>query len=223
MALFDKPSSYVPRGDWILRPGDRALKVILDVITQIEVIALASKQLGLFSGGGGDWGSMECAQFDAEARFPVGKIFGARMVRRPILGMKIGFYPKVDVASDPDFLEFDSTDITGIMRDAALSMFVIYFDSHEEAIEAAFGSDKQRHPPVTNFARYVRNSGAHAGRVAIRNPNAPPASWRGLTIEARHHRQPLLGIGGLEIGDLLLLIKDFTEELDAHGVANPFA
>lgn len=66
---FGAPSDYRPRGDWVLRPGDRAFSAVLDMITQIDLTFLALLNIWEAKNRLTDaYGSAECAQFNAEAR-----------------------------------------------------------------------------------------------------------------------------------------------------------
>ena len=70
-------------------------------------------------------------------------------------------------------------------------------------------------PPTLNFARVVRNAIAH-GKINIRNPNAPPVTWRGLTYSYADSGKDVI-TQDFGLGDLVGLMLDANDELDAMG------
>jgi hypothetical protein len=65
---------------------------------------------------------------------------------------------------------------------------------------------------VLNFARVVRNAIAH-GKIEIRNSNAPPVTWRGLTYSYADNGKQIFGTD-LKLGEIVALIFDASDALD---------
>jgi hypothetical protein len=82
--------------------------------------------------------------------------------------------------------------------------------------QKGISTDLSKWPPVLAFCRVVRNAIAHNGRVRIDNAKAPPVTWRGLTYSYSDNGLAILG-PGVGTGDLLILLFDLDEELNAIG------
>lgn len=91
------------------------------------------------------------------------------------------------------------------------SMVVSYFERYRADVVVRFGNDTKDWPEDWNFARVVRNSVAHGGTIDIRNANAPPTTWRGLSYGPAENGRRVIH-NDLWPADLILLLRD----LDGH-------
>jgi hypothetical protein len=99
-------------------------------------------------------------------------------------------------------------------------IFVDFFEQHRPWLTSTFPGDANKTwPPIANFVRVIRNFIAHhQGRVSFDNPNAPPVSWHHLMYEPKDKGYLVVGRhGDFGIGDLILLLMEFTGELDRLG------
>jgi hypothetical protein len=145
-----------------------------------------------------------------------------------------GKYPnriQVDfVPSGPPALEFDiwsaginkSPQVTfgfvAIVANIMGPIFVEFFEDYRRWVGDKFGHP-DNWPPVWSFARVVRNSIAHGGRVNIENPNAKPVSWYGLSYSPADNGRRIIGVRypDLSSGDLILMMFEMSDALDEAG------
>jgi hypothetical protein len=92
--------------------------------------------------------------------------------------------------------------VTDVMMRSA---FVVYYEAQDPV--AHFGDNGPSWPQVWRFGRIVRNALTHNGCIDIRNPNAPPESWRSLTYSPADNGKPIL-FRDFAIPDLLYLMMD---------------
>jgi hypothetical protein len=88
--------------------------------------------------------------------------------------------------------------------------FVRYYESVEDFIKAAHGTDRSQWPEKLRFGNVVRNAFAHDGTVVIRNPNARPVWWRSLSYNYADNGRRIL-YSDLAVADLIFLM----DEMDA--------
>jgi hypothetical protein len=71
-------------------------------------------------------------------------------------------------------------------------------------------------PMVWQFAMVVRNAASHGGKINLKDATIPPRTWYNLSYStADYGREPFKT--DLFIGDLLILMKEMSEALDALG------
>ena len=97
--------------------------------------------------------------------------------------------------------EKDGPNVEGMLLRGA---FVQYFESvrNQTGIDAT--SDSWR------FGRIVRNAFVHDGRIRIDDPQATPASWRGITYGPRDNGRQILGLDIAAV-EVVLLMRDMDE------------
>jgi hypothetical protein len=113
----------------------------------------------------------------------------------------------------------DNLSIHGFMDILPLTVspiFVQFFETHRDWAEQTYPNNRANWPPVLNFASAVRNAISHDGKIRFLRPNATPAEWRGLRYSFADNGRPILGTD-LGPGDLILLMFEMSDELDALG------
>ncbi len=107
--------------------------------------------------------------------------------------------------------------LTLVLRQATAAVFLAYFERYNEWLDENLGTDAHVNWPMTlNFARVVRNAASH-GKINIRNPRAPPVTWRGLAYAQADNGKQDFG-EDLYTGDIIQLMLQTGDELDALGV-----
>lgn len=91
------------------------------------------------------------------------------------------------------------------------SLGVNYFERSKPQVIQKFG-DVSNWPDVWNFARIVRNSMSHGGKVHFDNPNANPVSWRGLVYAPSNNGRRILHTD-IWPGDLFDLITELEQAI----------
>ncbi|MGQ0525453.1 MAG: hypothetical protein ACT4P8_17540 [Betaproteobacteria bacterium] len=105
---------------------------------------------------------------------------------------------------------FSMTGLKGIIASGINFAFLHYMESVRSLIKTKYTSDTSKWPETINFARVVRNTTAHGGRISIENANAKPVSWRSLTYSYADNGKAVLFVD-LTAVELIILM----EEVDA--------
>jgi hypothetical protein len=87
------------------------------------------------------------------------------------------------------------------------SLITNYYERYLDQIGDTFGKDMTNWPSVWNFGRVIRNAMSHGGRINIRNPNAAPVKWRGLSYSSKENGRLILHTD-IWPGDLYYLLRD---------------
>jgi hypothetical protein len=96
------------------------------------------------------------------------------------------------------------------------AIFAVFVDKASDWVKANVSTDYYNWPPVSNFARIVRNAIVHGGTINLKDEEARVA-WSGVEISAQNYGDRILNTGKLSLGDLLLLMFNLEEELDGLG------
>ena len=107
-----------------------------------------------------------------------------------------------------------------IMASFAAATFTNFYEAHAELISETVGNDKSQWPELLRFATIVRNSLSHGWQINIRNSRSLPASWRGLTLGPDDNGTKTVN-SIIGVGDILVLLKDTCDALDALGIPQP--
>ncbi|MBI4473186.1 MAG: hypothetical protein HY646_10985 [Acidobacteria bacterium] len=102
--------------------------------------------------------------------------------------------------------------LAGFGRVHALLMqaaFVQFFEGARGEIEQRHGSVPQLWPSPLDFGRIVRNAFAHGGTIDIRNSNAAPVSWNGLSYGPSDNGKQV-PIWDLAAADLIVLMREIN-------------
>lgn len=139
-----------------------------------------------------------------------------------------GFDLTLKTGKLPDIITFErsekkpppeSGDVPGIKSVNARiigAIFAVFVDKANDWVRANVGTDYYNWPPVSNFARVVRNAIVHGGTINLKDPKAHVA-WSGVEISAQNYGDYVLNSGKLSLGDLMLLMFNLEDELDALG------
>ena len=104
---------------------------------------------------------------------------------------------------------FASSAVAAMVHGLVGSMFITYFERVREQVEAKFGASVSAWPSVWNFGRTVRNALTHRGVLEIRSANAPPVTWRSVSLTHTDNGQELLApTKFLGVGDLIPLLLE---------------
>jgi hypothetical protein len=90
-------------------------------------------------------------------------------------------------------------------------IFLMFFERYNVWLRDHLG-EPNNWPATLNFARVVRNAIAH-GKIEIRNSNAPPVTWRGLTYSYADNGKQIFGTD-IKLGEIIALIFDASDALD---------
>jgi hypothetical protein len=92
-------------------------------------------------------------------------------------------------------------------------IFIMFFERYNYWLNITLGTDAHATwPPTLNFARVIRNAAAH-GKINIRNPHAPPVTWKTISIGFADNGSEIIG-QDMRVGDVLGLMFDVDAELD---------
>jgi hypothetical protein len=102
------------------------------------------------------------------------------------------------------------------------AIYVQFYEQHAPWIRGKFSTDTKNWPPLFNFARAIRNFIVHhGGKVHFDNANAAPVQWHHLTYSPADKGKQAVGHGYISLGDLLVLLIEFGDALDAAGCPIP--
>lgn len=102
--------------------------------------------------------------------------------------------------------------IGGVVGIIITAQFVSYFEEYRPIVEATYGDQPQNWPPAWNFGRVVRNAFSHGGKIDIRNANATPVTWRGISYDYNSNCLELL-FNDLGIVEIIYLLEDLDISL----------
>jgi hypothetical protein len=119
-----------------------------------------------------------------------------------------------DITRTKGSIELSVGGISSFIHSICGLTYMRYYESIKPLIIKKYGQDPNLWPKTLNFSRVVRNSIAHGGKINIKNKNAVPVEWKGITISQADNDellfQPQKYIG---VGDLVLLIEDSENDL----------
>lgn len=101
------------------------------------------------------------------------------------------------------------------------ALFSSYAEKANDWVRTLHGTDYANWPPVSNFARVIRNAIVHSQKVNMANPNAAAVSWRGHTISHADNGRKIIATGEYSGGDFIVLMLDLEDELNALGAPLP--
>lgn len=116
--------------------------------------------------------------------------------------------------ADPSIVTFRASSASHMVYGQIGSAFLSFYERSKALVEQRFGADQKSWPSNWQFARAVRNAIAHNGCVEIRNANAPPVTWRGVTLTFSDNGKKLFNekefIGP---ADIFLLMEDLDVDI----------
>jgi hypothetical protein len=157
--------------------------------------------------------TMECHAVDLEAHLPL-----REPMQWAIGGQTpsvIEFELKSKVATPADYKKV--AELGKFLPYLVTPILMEFFEAHKQWLIDRYGGWK-RLPPVAAFVHQLRNSIAHRG-VRIDDPRMI-VSWRGLNYSALDNGRSTIG-HDLSTADVLVLMRDFSKELDEAGCPPP--
>lgn len=103
-------------------------------------------------------------------------------------------------------------EIAPFLQGAMQAMFVSFYEDHVGVLKTKFGESHKGWPGSWRFGWVVRNALSHGGKAEIRKDTS--VSWKGLTFTKADHMRPVILVD-LWPGDLIMLMKDMQDELEA--------
>lgn len=96
------------------------------------------------------------------------------------------------------------------------AIFAVFANKANDWVKKNISTDYYNWPPVSEFARVVRNAIVHGGTINLKDPQIK-ACWLGVEFSAANYGEPVLNAGKLSLGDLILVMLNLEEELDSLG------
>jgi hypothetical protein len=191
---------------------------IVNAALVIATSAILKGRTELREGGGVKF---SCKQVDASVGIPVRGALENALAEKYPDGIEIDISPR-----EPTHLLLDawaaglqaspkSRGLQTIVPKLITPVFVEFYEAYKQWVYNHFGS-LDRATPAWQFARIIRNSISHDGKVLISDATAKPATWHGLTYGPADNGRVTIG-GDLSSGDILILILEMSDELDAAG------
>lgn len=97
------------------------------------------------------------------------------------------------------------------------AIFAVFAARANDWVKLNYSTAYDKWPPVSNFARIVRNAISHGGTVNLNSDKSVGGSWRGVEISYHDNGRQLINAGQLSIGDLVLLMLELDAELNDLG------
>lgn len=196
---------------------------MVDVATQFAMLTHAVRDLNphlapITPDGGYE---TDCGQFDVWMLIPLHGIVEARLTGIPILGMELNFGLTASPVPGAEYTEFQGANLPDMMSGFLSLIFANFYEENLPFIQKRLSTDSQAWPDIINFARIVRNAAFHGGFANFQNPKSSSARWHHLEIGPQNNGYRIIGRNRLFCGDLILLLRDFSEHLDALGVDKP--
>ena len=199
--------------------GVHRLHAIMETLT----FSLACVQTAVtFRGGGktdwadGDYMSYECAVFDAEVRLPLGSVIETIIAGIPVNSIELGVCEKSwnyrKAENGTKIIKNTISWHVSILK----PFFVEFYENYIEYLRFNLKSDHTKWPTVWQFGRVIRNASAH-NKICIDDQNFAPVSWHKLTYGPNENGKEIFG-HDLEIGDLIILMCEMSDELDRLNV-----
>lgn len=199
--------------------GAHRLHAILETLTfSLACIqtAVAFRGGGITGWGPGDYMSYECAAFDAEVRLPLGSVIETFIAKIPINSIELGVCEKSwnyrEARIGEQIIKNSLSWHIAILK----PFFVEFYEDYIDWLRVNLKNDHTKWPVVWQFGRIVRNASSH-NRVFISDQKFSPVSWHGLTYGPNENGREIFGTD-LEIGDLIILMCEMSDELDRLNV-----
>ena len=90
--------------------------------------------------------------------------------------------------------------------------FSQFWDKAVPLIEAKFGTDQQKWPPLMNFGRVIRNSFSHGNKIFFLNSKAASVTWKNLVYSPSENGRVVL-FQDMGIADFIILFEEICVAL----------
>lgn len=210
-----------PKGKFRFAPGHRLYEPFYQLYTLTACITIAG--VGALPVG-------------AQPTATLGVNFQSQKFRTEVIMPFEDFVPLAIANKSPPFIDLEirsirrpghvdgiAPEFTKFFDLAASIVFVNFYEAHKDWFDLNLPTDVTRWPSILNFARVIRNSASHAGKLHFKGPNSPGASWRHLAYTAADHGRLVLGSEGADLRhpDLAILMIEMAQEMDKLGVPIP--
>jgi hypothetical protein len=116
---------------------------------------------------------------------------------------------------NPGAVTSTMNDLGHLMMRTVGSIFLEHFEIYRQRAWRAFGH-VSNWPIAWAFSRVTRNAIGHGGAITIEDKSAP-VTWNGLTYSKADNGRKIFERMDLMAGDLIMLMFEMGEELDAAG------
>jgi hypothetical protein len=100
-------------------------------------------------------------------------------------------------------------------------VYLRFYEQHRPHIQVLYGTDTKACPQIFQFAWVIRNGVAHhGGHINFTNPTYPTVTWHTFTYSPTNNGKPIFN-ERFSVGDLLMLLFECSDALDAAGVPIP--
>jgi hypothetical protein len=100
-------------------------------------------------------------------------------------------------------------------------IFVRFYEQHVPFLRATFGKS-EKWPMIFRFAWAIRNGMVHhGGHINYTDPSGAPVTWHAFTYAPSEKVKPPIFGDHFSPGDLLILLLDLSDALDAIGAPLP--
>lgn len=198
-------------------PSDRLFSPINDLLIIISAIGLASSLMADAGAHKTEKTAMRVKTRWPDLAFalPLGGALRHAVHGLIPTGIEIGILTdQTEIAKPLPDAKLKTEGLHNVMGHVVSPIFLMFFERYNNWLTANHG-DAVNWPPTLNFARVVRNACSH-GEIHIRNPGAPPVTWRGMSIGPADNGSKLIG-SQLKLGEILALMFDADDALDAMG------
>jgi hypothetical protein len=210
MSNAQKISRYI-----VTSPGDRTFEAVNDLLIILSALGYAASQMV-----DGPVGKTEQPIMRVGTRWPdygfdlpLGGCLEHALLEKVPSEIHIGEITDSSEFSNPIPVPTHQTSgLRTVMAHIISPIFLMFFERYNDWLTANLG-DAKNWPPTLNFARVVRNSIAH-GKINIRDPNAQPVHWRGLSYGYKDSGRSLVG-SDISLGEIIALIFDADDALDS--------
>jgi hypothetical protein len=198
-------------------PGDRLFKLVeyLCIYMDMELWAFTSVREMPRRAPGNWFATLNGKQFPINIQHPVFGPFWAAFQQNEVAYYELTFVPATP--------KQNVTEISGPKWGEVATMFwnnaLIYlYEQHRPWINCKYGSsskDRNEWPSIFRFVWALRNAAAHhAGRLNLTD-DVPPVTWHHLKFD--HNNKDRVIDEVMSFADILVLMVEFSDELDALG------
>jgi hypothetical protein len=204
---------------YTIQQGERLYAPLNDFLIILSALAQATSHL---VGGTTHTSHYANMRINAPA---VGHAFGVplrgplerALQNQPPAFFEIGTIPPADPAVPLQNAVFHTKGLERTVTHLISPIFIMFFERYNDWLDLNLGRDAHTTWPTTlNFARVIRNAAAH-GKITIRNPSAPPVTWKNISIGPADNGCEIIG-HDLRVGDVIGLMFEVDAELDRINV-----
>ncbi|OLF81480.1 hypothetical protein AWH62_02075 [Maricaulis sp. W15] len=161
----------------------------------------------------GDYLAVVSNRFPMQLRVPMSGPVEAALMEIPISRIDLA----IEASTPAPTYKIWTSGYQSLVRHLIAPLFVDFYEQHLPWIEANLGGrDGSKWPAVLDFARVIRNACSHGGKLTFKNSTSRSVNWRGITYSPADHDK-LVVCADLSLADIIALVFDISDELDARG------